>query len=110
MFLGATVVSDLVPNPLYKDLQKLLSAAKAAEHSLGSLLDKSVSSMQSDDVWIGPAARQWRDGGLAPNKARLRKLARALVNDVEAKLKSTPEMVKSEVAQTYLQRQGQRLP
>jgi hypothetical protein len=108
VLLGATAVSDLVPNPLYRDLQKLLADAKAAEHSLGSLFDKSVSSMQSDDVWIGPAARQWRDGGLAPNRKRLRRLARALVDDVEAKLKSTPDMVKPEAAQTYLQRPGQR--
>jgi len=103
-------VSGLVPNPLYRDLQKLLAEVKGAEQSLGSLLDKSTSSMQSEDVWIGPAARQWRDGGLAPNKARLRRLARAMVDDVAAKLKSTPDMVKPEVAQNYLKVQGQRLP
>jgi hypothetical protein len=101
-------MSDLVPNPLHQDLQKLLAQVKAGEHSLGSLLDQSVSRMQSDEVWIGPVARSWRDGGLIPNKAQLRRLARALVDDVEAKLRSTPDKVKPEVAQAY--GRAQRLP
>lgn len=100
-------MTDLVPNPLYRDLQKLLAQVKAGEHTLGSLLDQSVSRMESDGVWIGPVARNWRDGGLRPNKARLKRLARALIDDVEAKLRSTPEKVKPEVAQAY--RRTQRL-
>jgi hypothetical protein len=108
VLLEVVVMTDLVPNPMYQDLQKLLAEVKAGEHSLGSLLDQSVGRMQSDDVWIGPAARQWRDGGLAPNKVRLRRLARALVEDVEAKLKSTPEMVKPGAAQSYLKSQRLR--
>ena len=108
VFVGTILVSELVPNPLYRDLQKLLADVKARQHSLGSLLDTSVSRMQCDDVWIGPAARQWRDGALAPNKMRLRRLAQALVDDVEAKLKATPDMVKPDVAQNYSRSQRLR--
>lgn len=83
-----------VPNPEYQQLQQALQAFREQAATLESALDAPLGYMTSNQVWVGPAAREWT-AQLDGQRVKLRQLVSSQLDEVQNLLLITPSTVTS---------------
>lgn len=81
-------MEKLVPNPHHEELERALATVRARGERLQAALDPAFDAFTSRAVWVGPAARAFRDG-LAHYRNLLKTAVNDVIADLEAQLGST---------------------
>jgi hypothetical protein len=92
---------DKVPNPEYQDLEHLRGRIEKAAPAMRSALDSAAQAMGSGKVWIGATAGAW-GGEVSGRKQRLASRVQAILDEVDAELRSTPRECTQDEADAYL--------
>jgi uncharacterized protein YukE len=99
--MGNGATTDVkVPNPAYQALQRLRAEIQQAAPALRAALDRPAQDMGSGRVWVGPKADAFMQE-VTGRKQRLATLVEALLADVDAELRATPQECTSQEASTY---------
>lgn len=92
---------EKVPNPEYQELERVRRRVVDRAAVIAAALDRPVQGMGSGQVWTGPVADRLGQE-VAGRKHRLAQLSRALVDGVDARLRSTPQQCPRDQAVAYL--------
>lgn len=85
-------MEKLVPNPRYEELERALAAVRARGQRLQAALDPPFDLFTGQAVWVGPAARAFRDG-LVHHRSLLKRIVDDVIAQLEAELGSTKREV-----------------
>ncbi|GAA1273287.1 hypothetical protein GCM10009677_28050 [Sphaerisporangium rubeum] len=92
---------DLVPNPKYTELEATLAIIRSHVQVLETVLDPVCSQFGSQAIWVGPTARTFEQE-LSGRNARIKTVARRVVEELEAELRSTPSEVSRATASALI--------
>jgi uncharacterized protein YukE len=100
------MANEKVPNPEYQALQRLKGRIQQAAPAMRTALDRPARDMGGGRVWVGPTAEAF-EREVSGRKQRLDRLVQALLDGVDAELRSTPQECTPEEADAY--RRSRRL-
>lgn len=93
--------APMVPNPFYAELQRLREQVSTAAPDITGALDDPTRNMVDGEAWRGTGPAEAFEAELTGRKSRLGTLVQAVLDQIDAKLATTDEMVPATVAHSY---------
>ncbi|MBT2235566.1 hypothetical protein [Nonomuraea sp. NEAU-A123] len=81
-----------VPNPRHAELQRLIAQARAHVDRLETALDPACNQFGGQAIWVGRTAQGFARE-LTGHRARVRAVARAVLETLEEEMRRTPSEV-----------------
>ena len=93
--------APMVPNPFYAELQRLREQVSTAAPDITGALDDPTRNMVDGEAWTGTGPAEAFAQELTGRKSRLGTLVQDVLEQIDAKLANTDEMVPATVARSY---------
>jgi hypothetical protein len=90
-----------VPNPFYAELQRLREQVSSAAPDITGALDDPTRNMVDGQAWRGTGPAEAFEQELTGRKSRLGTLVQEVLDQIDAKLATTEQMVPATVAHSY---------